>query len=77
MPGFVRHIVTINVSVSWEEGHSTEFVRRTTYAFNQINAAEAYQSQEAQDAAEEEERRKEEGDEDDFDDEDDEEEGFE
>ena len=72
MPGFARHLVAVNVSVSWEEGLSTEFLRRTTYAFNRIEAAKAYKSQQAKDAAEEESLEEENG-EDDLDDDEEEE----
>lgn len=52
MPGMNRHLVSINVKVSWEEGQDQRSVRRTSYAFNLAEARNAYQSKDAKEAAE-------------------------
>ena len=55
MPGMSQHLVSINVSVSWEEGPDVRTVHRTSYAFDLSSAQEVYQSEEAKEAEESEE----------------------
>ena len=71
MPGVNRHLVSINVHVSWEEGQDQKSVRRTSYAFNLEEAKNAYQTKKAKEAADAESEMQD-GDEDEFDDLDDE-----
>ena len=52
MPGINRHLVSINVRVSWEEGPDERSVRRSSYAFNLAEARNVYQSKDAKEAAE-------------------------
>jgi len=55
MPGMSQHLVSINVSVSWEEGPDVRTVHRTSYASDLSSAQEVYQSEEAKEAEESEE----------------------
>ncbi len=55
MPGMSGHLVSINVSVSWEEGADLRTVNRTSYAFDLASAKEVYESEEANEAKAEEE----------------------
>ena len=55
MPGMSAHLVSINVSVSWEEAADLRTINRTSYAFDLASAKEVYESEEAKEAKAEEE----------------------
>ena len=52
MSGFTPHLVSIQVNVSWEEGHTRRDVNRTLFAFNIENARKVYPDKEDQEAEE-------------------------
>ena len=55
MPGMSGHLVSINVSVSWQEAADLRTINRTSYAFDLASAKEVYESEEAKEAKAEEE----------------------
>lgn len=52
MSGFSRHLVSIHVNVSWEEGQARRAVNRTSFAFNLENARKIYPNKEDQESEE-------------------------
>ncbi len=66
MSGFSRHLVSIHVNVSWEEGQARRAVSRTSFAFNLENAKKIYPDKEEEESEETSEADDDEDEEEDF-----------